>query len=289
MKIGFIGFGEAAFCIASGLKEEGIHEIVAYDAMMTHPVMGQQVHMRATKAEVTLLSNAKEVAANTDLLFVAVPSSYALDVCKEVVQQLHAGQIYADVSASTPSVKNLIWEQIKDTGVLFSDSAMLGSLPQDRHKVPIVASGNGAESFSNLMAPYGMNITTISESPGAASAIKLVRSIFMKGLGSLMTEMLQAADRYGISNEVIASIGKSLDNIPFTQHLDRLTIGTAIHAKRRATELKGSIQMLEECEIDASMAIAAKQKHELIAEYNINEKFVGNKPKGWSDVIGAIK
>ena len=46
MKIGFVGYGEAAFNISLGLKGEGVEGIRANDAMMNHEVMGKQVHAR---------------------------------------------------------------------------------------------------------------------------------------------------------------------------------------------------------------------------------------------------
>ena len=80
---------------------------------------------------------------------------------------------------------------------------MLGSLPKDKHQVPITASGNGAKVFYDLMSPYGMKINPINEKVGDASAIKLVRSLFMKGIASLMIDTMQAADAYGISDEIV--------------------------------------------------------------------------------------
>ena len=212
MNIGFIGYGEAAFNISLGLKGEGVKGIRANDAMMNHEVMGKQVHARAEQAGVTLVESAKEVAQWADVLFAAVPSSFTMDVCNEIKGCLRPDQLYVDVSASTPATKVAIWEAIKDTGVLFADAAMLGSLPKDKHKVPITASGNGAAKFQELMTPYGMKITLAGEKAGSASAIKLVRSIYMKGIAGLMIEMLQGADAYGVTEEVVASISKSMDN-----------------------------------------------------------------------------
>ena len=214
MKIGFIGFGEAAYNISLGLKGEGVTGIIAYDKMAGDPVMGPMVAGRAAEAEAALLDTAKEVAEQADVIFGAVPSSFALDVCDEIKDVLCEGKIYADVSASTPAVKEKIWEAVRDTGVKFVDAAMLGSLPKDKHQVPITASGNGADTLKEMMTPYGMKITTAGEKAGAASAIKLVRSIYMKGIASLMIEMLQAADAYDVSEEVVSSIAKSMDNIP---------------------------------------------------------------------------
>ena len=289
MKIGFIGFGEAAYCISCGLREEGVTGIVAYDAFASRELEGRRIHDRASESGVGLLDNPADVASYADTLFVAVPSTNALEVCEAIRASLKAGQIYADVSASSPETKRRIWELIRDTGVLFVDAAMLGSLPQDRHRVPITASGNGAEAFHEAMTPLGMRITVVGGGSGAASAIKLVRSIFMKGLASLMIEMLQAADAQGVTDDVVASLSGSLDGVPFRNHLSRLVTGTALHAKRRADELKGSIALLGEARLDDAMTIAAKHKHELVAEYRFSEAYASGKPSGYGEIIERLK
>jgi 3-hydroxyisobutyrate dehydrogenase-like beta-hydroxyacid dehydrogenase len=289
MKIGFIGFGEAAYCISIGLKEEGIHDIVAYDVMMTHSEVGKIIENRAAEAAVTLLGSNSEVVRQAEILFVAVPSSYAMDVCNEIYDDLRTGQIYADVSASTPTIKQQVWERIQDKGILFVDAAMLGSLPLDKHRVPIMASGNGAIALHESMTPYGMRITCASDKAGDASAIKLIRSIFMKGLAGLMLEMLQASEHYQVSDQVVTSIGKSLDGIAFQSHLDRLITGTAIHAKRRAAEIKGSIQLCDEAGIECPMTFASKDKHDLLASYDFPEKFHGVQPKQWQEILSHMK
>lgn len=289
MKIGFIGYGEAAFNISLGLGNEGISGICATDAMMNHEIMGKQVHSRAQEAGVSLVETNKEIAQWADIIFAAVPSSFTMDVCNDIKECLRPEQLYVDVSASTPTTKEAIWEAVKDTGVLFVDAAMLGSLPKDKHKVPITASGNGAEKFYELMTPYGMKITTAGSKAGAASAIKLVRSIYMKGIASLMIEMLQAGDAYGVADEVVASIGKSMDGIPFTSHLDRLVTGSALHCARRAAEMKGSIAMLEEANLSSEMTQATKHRLEGLIPYEFAKQYVDSKPAGWRDIIEAIR
>lgn len=289
MNIGFIGYGEAAFNISLGLGREGVSGIRATDAMMDHEVMGKQVRSRAQEAGVALVATNKEIAQWADVVFAAVPSSFTMDVCNDVKDCLRPGQLYVDVSASTPATKEAIWEAIKDTGVLFADAAMLGSLPKDKHQVPITASGNGAARFHELMTPYGMKITLAGEKAGSASAIKLVRSIFMKGIAVLMIDMLQAADAYGVADEVVASVGKSLDGIAFASHLDRLVTGTALHCTRRAAELKGSVAMQEEAGLNPEMTLAAKHGHEALAKYDFAARYVDSKPAGWQEIIEAIR
>lgn len=289
MNIGFIGYGEAAFNISLGLGGEGLSGIRANDAMMNDPVMGAQVHSRAEQAKVTLCDSAKDVAKWADVLFAAVPSSFTLDVCREVKDCLRPGQLYIDVSASTPKTKEQIWELIKDTGVLFADAAMLGSLPKDKHQVPITASGNGAAKFKEVMGAHGMKITLAGEKAGAASAIKLVRSIYMKGIASLLFETLEAAHAYGVSDEVVASITESMTNTPFPKLMERLITGSAVHCKRRGAELKGSIEMLTEAGLSSEMTQATKHWLEALIPYEFAKKDAEKKLSGWQEVIEAIK
>ena len=289
MKIGFIGFGEAAYNISQGLFEEGVRGIKAADTMADHPVMGKLIHERAEEAHVELTSSSEEIADWADIVIAAVPSSYTLDVCETVKDHLGPDKIYADVSASTPKTKEKVWEKIKDTGVLFADAAMLGSLPASRHKVPILASGNGANAFMEQMNPLGMKISYASENPGDASAIKLIRSIYMKGIAALMIEMLEAADAYNVTDQVISSVAERMVATPFIPALNRLVTGTAIHCIRRAKELAGSIELLEEAGLDPEIVAASKHIHEALEKYNFAEKNIETKLKTWEDVIPDMR
>lgn len=289
VKIGFIGFGEAAFNISIGLRDEGVSGIVAYDTMADQKPMRELIERRAVEAQVKLLPSPEDVARYADVVIISVPSSYTIDACRSIVNSLSRGQIYVDVSASTPEIKKQEWELIKDKGVLFSDSAMLGSLPLSRHKVPIIASGNGAQAFHDALTPYGMKIEVVSETPGVASAIKLVRSIFMKGLAALLFEMLDGAEAHNVSEYVINSIGTSLDGIPFKDHLNRLVSSTAIHAHRRAAELEGAIKMLEEANLCSVMTAAARKRHMMLERYEFDKLFIDRQPSDWKEIFSIIK
>ena len=79
MKLGFIGFGEAAFELSVGLKGEGLETIFAHDVMIDHPTYGPQIKERAAQAQVELLYRPEEVLKQVDIVIVAVPADKALD------------------------------------------------------------------------------------------------------------------------------------------------------------------------------------------------------------------
>ena len=288
MKIGFIGFGEAAYHISIGLKEQSTSGIIGFDMMSQDSTKGKLIRERAVEASVQLLATDHEVAEQCDVLFVAVPSKNTLGVCKNICKHLKPGMIYADVTASTPAVKQSIWDYIKDSGVLFVDAAMMGPLPLKRHKVTIMASGNGTQAFIDLMSPLGMVIQDVGEKPGQASAIKLIRSIYMKGIAALFIEMLQASEYFHVSEQVTSSISETMESVEFQSTINRLVTGTAIHSRRRAGELEGTIEMLEAAGLDKSMTQAAKLKHDFVTATKAAEYFCGRTPKHWREVIEML-
>ena len=166
---------------------------------------------------------------------------------------------------------------------------MLGPLPVYKHKVPISASGNGVDRLIALMTPYGMDITKVSENPGDASAVKLIRSIYMKGVAALYLELLEAAHEFNVEQLVLDSISETIDSKSFRETMNRLVTGTSIHALRRSIELDGSIQMLEASNLKNSVMSKAAKIRQTLASFNLKEKFKGQKPDYWLEVIKACK
>ena len=80
-----------------------------------------------------------------------------------------------------------------------------------------------------------------------------------------------------------------MDGIAFTSHLDRLVIGSAIHCKRRADELKGSIEMLEDANLDSRMTIASMERLKSLEKYDFAKRYIENRPSGYQEIIESIR
>jgi len=287
MKLGFIGFGEVGFEMSKGLKGAGLQGILAYDVMQNHAVYGPLIKERAQASGVTLLSSPEEVLKDVELIIAAVPGDKALHTAQGIKPLLKKGTLYVDVSASSPEVKRKIWEEIKNTEVMFVDAAMLGPLPVYQHKVPMLVSGSGSDLFMQVMKPYGMDFEKVSDIPGEATGIKLVRSIVMKGLPALFIEALEAASIMKVDHLVLKSLAASLNACSFEQTFNRLITGSAIHAQRRAHEMLNVIEMLEGIKVKPTMSKATFERLSWLASKNLKEKFGGKTPKEWREVVSA--
>ncbi|MDR3563749.1 MAG: DUF1932 domain-containing protein [Negativicutes bacterium] len=287
MKLGFIGFGEVGFEMAKGFKGAGLEGIVVYDVMQGHPVYGPLVKERVEASGVTLKATPAEVLTEADVVIVAVPGDKALVTAQGLRPFLKKPTLYVDVSASSPDVKRGIWEEIKETGADFVDAAMLGPLTVYQQKVPSLISGSGCDRFLSLMLPYGMDLEKVSEVPGEATGIKLVRSIFMKGMPALFLEVLEAASLMKVDHLVLKSLATTMNACSFEQSFNRLVTGSAIHAERRAHEMENVIEMLEGIGVKPTMSKATHERLSWLAAKNLRETFGGKVPKEWKEVVLA--
>lgn len=287
MKLGFIGFGEAGFELSKGLTQAGLADIIAYDPMAGDSRFAGLLHNRAREAGVTLVSSPAAVVGNVNVIVAAVPGSQALSAALAAVALLSPGQIYLDVSTSTAASKKRMAEAIEKQGALFVDGAMMGGLSMQHHKVPTLLSGRGSDDLIRLLTPFGMVLTKVSDVPGDAIAIKLVRSIAMKGLAALATETLEAAVKLGVDKEVLRSVENTLSAAPFNDTLDWLVTASAVHARRQVHEMNDVMDMMQEIGVTPAVTRGTVQRLEWLAAQNFPEKFSGKKPQDWQEIAAA--
>ena len=284
MSVGFIGFGEVGYEISKGLSQAGLLEIYAYDVMQNDPEKGRYIQDKAAVAGVTLLASAKDVVRQCDMILAVVPGAFALKIIQEILDCVDESKYIVDLSTSLPSVKKEEARLVEAKGGHFIDGALMASLSQAHHKVPILVSGSCCAPFIERFTPYGMNITEISANPGDAIAVKFVRSIYMKGLAALGAEMLEAAYVLGVDALVIDSIGDTLDGKSFAFNNNYLVIASAWHGARQVHEMEDVAQMLKHIGVQPTMTKATVQRLEWFRDLNAREYFHEQRPVGCKEM-----
>jgi 3-hydroxyisobutyrate dehydrogenase-like beta-hydroxyacid dehydrogenase len=204
LRIGFVGFGEAAYHIAKGLRQPGISSVTAFDINVT-----DQVRQRAREAETRLVETNQELAKTCDLMMSAVTASQAASAAEQNAPFLTADHIYADLNSVSPGLKQSIARLIEASRARFAEIAMMAPVPPYGHKVPMLAGGNGARGFVERLGPFGVSVEIVSRDVGTASATKMFRSIIVKGMEALITECVLGASRYNADERVFASLSES--------------------------------------------------------------------------------
>lgn len=285
MEIGFLGFGEAASCIAKGLsEEEAAVSLTAYDILLNVAGKKELCLKRMEESHTLPAYTPKEAVKGKEIVIAAVPSNYAATTLEEAVDFLEAGCIYVDVSTAAPSEKKEIAERVENRGARFVDGAMLGPLLQYRHKVPMLLSGSGSGEFIQRMKPYHMNLTEVQGEAGTATSIKFIRSIAAKGIACILFEALQAAQHFGVEDMIVDSLCESYGS-SFEKVIDGYVSGTVIHAGRREHEMQNVVDMLREASLPCEMTEVTRQKLADIAKLDIPSRFKNGVPRSWRGVL----
>lgn len=286
-KIGFIGFGEASFHIAKGLAGEGLSHISAYDKFFNIAPQCELIQQRAKDANVTLLPGLKELIETSDIVISSVSANLVVPLAKESVSYLQDGQIYVDLNSAGPDTK-VTANDIISPKALFVDVAVMGTVPGNGHKVPMLASGAGAKLFVETMKPYGMNLTLLEGPAGKSSASKMFRSIFMKGFVTLMLETVVAGHKYGIEDDVMESIEETLTAGNFLKIANGMLTRGVIHSERREHEMDEVIATLKSLNVDSTMSEATKAKLSWCTGLKFKEYFKGVPPKDFHEIFAVI-
>jgi 3-hydroxyisobutyrate dehydrogenase-like beta-hydroxyacid dehydrogenase len=282
MRIGFVGFGEAAYHIAKGLRQPGIESITAFDIKLT-----DTVRRRARETETRLAATNQELASSCDLMMSAVTADHAAAAAEQNAPYLSASHIYADLNSVSPGLKQSIARLIARTGARFAEIAMMAPVPPYGHKVPMLAGGDGAPLFLEKLAPFGISAEIVSSEVGPASATKMFRSIMVKGMEALITECVLGATRYNADERVFASLAESFPGMDWKKLADYMVGRVVLHGERRAREMEEVADTLRELDIEPIMAEAIVRRMDWSVEAGLKQSFGGEAPKSYREVVEA--
>lgn len=223
--IGFVGFGEAGSTIARGLKSAGPVSDVRIFAYDIRP---------KTSDIATIVASPRELSASADVIFSTVTSSSALDAAKQNAPHLTARHTYADLNSVSPALKQDIDRVISGTGAHFVEVAVMAPVGPYAHKVPMLLGGAGAKAFVETMAPFGMTMEILEGAKvGSAAAVKMCRSIVVKGIEALLFECVMAATKFDADGLVFASLKETWPGIDWKKLADYTSGRVVVHSGGR--------------------------------------------------------
>lgn len=274
--IGFIGFGEVAYNFASGLLESGIKKIIAYDKAASSQ-NNSPVQFRADELGVELKTSLGELIENSDIIISTVHGNVAFEVAKSAAHFIKEDQFYVDINNTSPQTKLNIAKVISNTDAKFVDLELFETPARVKQKSYLLASGEGAQAFIDLMKNYGMTPILIEGNPNKASEIKSLANIYMKGIQALTLELAVGAVNAGVDLKSIAPlIVKPVANVPAEKQLAFWILRGILHAGRKTAELDDINQALREWNTEPVMMEAAQKRLKQFAQYDITNLFSGN-------------
>jgi 3-hydroxyisobutyrate dehydrogenase-like beta-hydroxyacid dehydrogenase len=265
-RIALVGFGEAGGILGHDLAGQGI-EVSFFDILLrskkTRPAMLAKARASGVHAKETL----RECVRDAELVISAVTASSASSIAKESAPLLSPGQIFLDINSVSPETKRKEARHFEKSKGHFVEAAVMAPVPPQRIKVPMLLGGKRAGELAPRLQSVGMNATAVSDQIGVASAIKMCRSVMIKGLEALAIESLFAARRYGAEDAVLASLDATYPSMGWKDKLpDYLISRVAEHGRRRAAEMREAALAVADVGMNPLLTERTAKRHDWLVD-----------------------
>jgi 3-hydroxyisobutyrate dehydrogenase-like beta-hydroxyacid dehydrogenase len=290
-RIAIIGFGEAGSILGQDLASAGF-EIVTYDILLDEASHRDAMLAKAERANATIAASTPEAAAKCDLMISAVTASSSSEVARLAGSALQSGQLFLDINSVSPDTKRENAKSIAQSGADYVDVAHMAPLPPLRLGVPMLLGGSAASWLASELNDIGMNAKCVSDQVGVASAIKMCRSVIIKGLEALAVECLLTARRYDAEETVLASLEASFPGMGWNDKLpSHLISRVAEHGQRRAAEMREVARTVRDAGLEPIMAAAIADIQEWLVETMIQKGISYNcdSPFTWQELADLLE
>lgn len=242
-KIAVLGLGEAGRLYARGLREAGA-EVRGYDP-----------HHELGDPDVTQCPDLADTLAGAEIVISLVGGGAAASVARDALPLMPVTAVYADLNTASPDLKQQIAGLASGYGVAMADVAVLAPVVRAGHRTELLASGPGARTLAERLGPLGAPIVVIDGEAGEAARLRLLRSVFMKGLAALIIEGAGAARKLGAEEWLRDQMARELGP-EGAALVDRLVEWTYTHAVRREHEMRDALAVVEATAEPADMTRA---------------------------------
>ncbi len=255
LSIALIGYGEVGKIFARDFIAAGA-AVSAYDILLKDPAKAPAMAAYAEAAKVRLGANAADAARGADFVISAVTANAVGLVAAEAATYLAPGQVFLDVNSASPNTKKAAAGIVEACGAHYVEGAVMAPVADIGFKVSILAGGAAAVSTAERLNALGMNMRPVAVEHGRASAMKLCRSIMIKGIEALIVDCAAAAKLWNVEDEVFGSLTKSFPGTDFAKLADYMAERVHTHGRRRAAEMREAAAMLADLGMVAELAAA---------------------------------
>ncbi|HRN76062.1 DUF1932 domain-containing protein [Ottowia sp.] len=265
--IGLIGYGEVGKIFSAGLKGQAdVGSVGAWDLKFAEPATRERERAHAGQAGIEAHGSAQALCAASDLVISAVTASNTLAVAEQAARHIRAGALFLDLNSASPGTKQQCARLIEDAGAHYVEAGVMTSVPPYGIRVPMLLGGARAAELAERLNRWGMDAKVVSERLGIASAIKMCRSVMIKGLEALVIESYTAARAYGVEEHVLPTLQETFPGIDWSAQGAYFFSRVAQHGQRRAEEMRESARTVQEAGFEPFMARAIAGKQQWVAD-----------------------
>ena len=264
-RIGIVGYGEVGKIFAAGLKPHAA-EVAAWDLKFANAAVADAETAHARQQGVRACGSMQELCEASELVISAVTASNTLAVAQEAARFLRRGAVFLDLNSASPGTKQQAGAAVDARGAHYVEAGVMTSVPPYGVKVPMLLGGAKAVELAALLGSWGLDAKAVSERLGVASAIKMCRSVMIKGLEALVIESYSTARAYGVEDHVLPTLQETFPSIDWSQQGAYFFSRVVQHGQRRAEEMREAANTVREAGFDPLMTAAIADKQQWVAD-----------------------
>lgn len=281
-RLGLVGYGEVGRIFSAGLLPH-FQSVSAWDIHF-HDAAGV-----ATTGGVLQATSMQALCDASDWVISAVTASNTLAVAQAAAPHLRAGMVFLDLNSASPGTKQQAAALVQATGAHYVEAGVMTSVPPYGIRVPMLLGGPQAASLAAALQALGMDAKAVSADIGVASAIKMCRSVMIKGLEALVIESYTTARAYGVETHVLPTLAETFPSIDWEKQGAYFFSRVAQHGQRRAEEMRESARTVGEAGFAPTMASAIADKQQWVADQTRTGAFANVAPNAiWQDYADAL-
>jgi 3-hydroxyisobutyrate dehydrogenase-like beta-hydroxyacid dehydrogenase len=150
---------------------------------------------------------------------------------------MRPGQVYLDLNSTSPQIKVRIHHALAPSGADFVEGAILDAVGATGSGARILLGGQHAARMAATLCDLGLNASAFSDRIGPASSLKMLRSVFSKGVEALLIECLVAAQRAGLRDALWEALTDTMARTSFEAQADNWVRTHASAYERRYHEM----------------------------------------------------
>jgi 3-hydroxyisobutyrate dehydrogenase-like beta-hydroxyacid dehydrogenase len=267
MGIAFIGFGEAAAAFVSGWGTR--RDIRAYDIKTGPADTRVAMFARYDAHGVEGAGAIGEALRDAEGVFSTVTADQAVAAAEAAAPHLPGGAYWFDCNSCAPSSKRRAAEIVEAAGGRYVDVAVMAPVHPKRNMVPLLIAGPHAAGAAPFLMALPMAPTVVDGPVGAASSIKMIRSVFVKGLEALTAECALAAVAAGVADAVLPSLKGSHPGLDWERQVAYNFERVMVHGVRRAAEMEEVAKTLSDLGLPSMMTRSAVEWQRRIARAGV--------------------
>lgn len=268
-RIAFVGFGEAAEAFAKGWGKKLATGLRAFDQKIDDPQAKALPLSRAQTTGVALSPDRVTALDGAGAVFCLVTADCTVLAAEEAAPYLTAGALWFDGNSCSPGAKRRAAAVIEAAGGRYVDVAIMAPVYPKMHRTPLLIAGPHAGDALAILSALGMEAQVSGNTVGDASAIKMIRSVMIKGMEALTAECLLAARRAGIEDRVLASLQSSNPQIDWPRQAAYNLERMMVHGRRRAAEMREVAATLAELGLPGGLACATAEWQQRIGDLEL--------------------